>query len=691
MAKKITKSTSRKSTLRRKGSAGQPPDFMPKLTKPKVVKPPQLTVKNIVSFTSIEDKKRSKDVRVKSISVMQSPRSKLISSDTLIYRVVCNNPDNNHNHDVTVMLPDGEFKPSAKVILDCSCPRWVYNFEYAMAKRYGNAFIWRCNGQPPTTTNPSLSPSACVDKDTLIYTDQGPRPIKDLSVGDKVETVRGKYSKIIDITNNGRKESVTLETSRSQPTTVSLDHLMYAYSNGRLRFIPASQLEVGDKLVQRKPKVSNTIIQVDLNLDTSGIKSSINIPKELDEDLSFLLGFFSGDGSVRRDGIKAAQKRRDYICSVRDRIESVFGVRFAVKKSKSDLWHLRTKGLNRQRAVDISNIFRQLGLLDWNKQVTSTVPQCINVSDVECKRHFIDGYWTADGTFGSREKAHASCMSVSKDMCVGIQKLLLDLGIYSAVHCRGITGWGNLPQYDVRISSNSDLVNLAHVLSLKKKTVDRNLKNISSNRLLLDWKYMKKRFAKKVCQKIAKENYAKVITLADLTQILKSEDLLRGASSGKDGILRLLQRDYPQLLIKIINPNFTKGKKIWAVCPGSKKQFVRVLQSLLKPSRKRFPKGMILKNKYILSVYDRLQLDILRDKNRDWYLIPIESITPAGIREVYDMEVEDETHTYLAHGLVSHNCKHGIAAFRALNNQRKQGKLPTKPRKNSRKLSTVNG
>lgn len=157
-----TKKTRKKSKLTRGSTSNHPSDFMPKLHKPKLAKPkPLVSVSKIVAACDPDVKKRSRGMPVKKIQVMQRPQSKLVEPDCLIYRVDCYNTDNKHTHQVTVFLPEGEFKPSAPVRVDCSCPYHVFKSEYALAKRYGAAYIWRCNGEPPVQTNPSLSLLTC--------------------------------------------------------------------------------------------------------------------------------------------------------------------------------------------------------------------------------------------------------------------------------------------------------------------------------------------------------------------------------------------------------------------------------------------------------------------------------------------------------------------------------------------------
>jgi hypothetical protein len=53
-----------------------------------------------------------------------------------------------------------EFYPKNKVILSCSCPDFMYRWEYALSKR-GAARIVYGNGDPPDEANPKLRPGCC--------------------------------------------------------------------------------------------------------------------------------------------------------------------------------------------------------------------------------------------------------------------------------------------------------------------------------------------------------------------------------------------------------------------------------------------------------------------------------------------------------------------------------------------------
>lgn len=116
---------------------------------------PQMTAMQLFKSTwptQVEGMKRIAVVGVKTGTVKKSAA---LGKNIPFYRVRTFNKDKQHPHDVTIFLPEGQpFTSRSHVIVDCTCPAHTYWFEYVLAKKYGNALIWRCNGDPPNERNP---------------------------------------------------------------------------------------------------------------------------------------------------------------------------------------------------------------------------------------------------------------------------------------------------------------------------------------------------------------------------------------------------------------------------------------------------------------------------------------------------------------------------------------------------------
>lgn len=118
--------------------------------KPKLLRSePKLTAKELYVSVWEGDKERAKAISVKSLKEIKPPKN---MPDYIVYRIVTYNHENKHTHYVTLMFK-GKVSANAKCIVDSDTPRFVFFYEYALAKR-GNAFIYRSNGEPPLRTNP---------------------------------------------------------------------------------------------------------------------------------------------------------------------------------------------------------------------------------------------------------------------------------------------------------------------------------------------------------------------------------------------------------------------------------------------------------------------------------------------------------------------------------------------------------
>ena len=139
-----------------------PKDHMPKLGAPKRPNPvTRYSVKDLARLTQQDVKKRMRQLALKSLRVAHPPKTKLLAPDTLVYVMIIKNKENKDEHKVTLFFEGGKYRPSAKVIVDCDCPDHIFRWEYALAHKAGNSFIWRSNNDFPIDKNPRLTISLC--------------------------------------------------------------------------------------------------------------------------------------------------------------------------------------------------------------------------------------------------------------------------------------------------------------------------------------------------------------------------------------------------------------------------------------------------------------------------------------------------------------------------------------------------
>lgn len=90
--------------------------------------------------------------------------------------------------------------------VDCTCPDWIYRFAYRATKydyKYGKP-----ENRPANITNPGEYGSLCFTGDTLVLTENGLIPIKEIKVGDKVFTHKGKLKEVEFTSNHYEKNLI---------------------------------------------------------------------------------------------------------------------------------------------------------------------------------------------------------------------------------------------------------------------------------------------------------------------------------------------------------------------------------------------------------------------------------------------------------------------------------------------------
>lgn len=117
-------------------------------------KNPKLTAREIVSAASKNAVKKAKLVAIVNVEIKRTPK---ILEGYTTYRVHTHNTSNKHEYRLTIWSDTPVITSKSKLIIDSPNPVWVFTYEYAMAK-IGNAFIYRCNGDPPLIKNPGNKP-----------------------------------------------------------------------------------------------------------------------------------------------------------------------------------------------------------------------------------------------------------------------------------------------------------------------------------------------------------------------------------------------------------------------------------------------------------------------------------------------------------------------------------------------------
>jgi hypothetical protein len=240
--------------------------FFNKFNKEEALKP-----KEIVDHSFRLDKKNARYVApakfeytkkgYKVTTITKIPRQKARTHKVLI------NPD-----------PDfsGPFK-KANVKIDCDCGRHLFVWNYALLQ-YDAAIRDRTNHQPPIITNPAEIPGCCVDGDALVARENDVIPLRDIKVGDFVQTFKG-LQQVVQHTNMGIKDTIKLFTKFGKELVCTPDHRILTLQDQNNIWKPASKicfdnvlcLEGGlshlDKIIDIQPHKSTEVFDIGVGLE----------------------------------------------------------------------------------------------------------------------------------------------------------------------------------------------------------------------------------------------------------------------------------------------------------------------------------------------------------------------------------------------------------------------------------------
>jgi len=123
------------------------------------------TLQQLLDNTPDDVKERSMQV---SATVISATKSKKKSIDTIVFVVRCRAITETVFYDVEIELYPTTVKLNVwekpdfdhPAWVQCSCPFFLFNCEYALAK-HGSSEIKYSNGKPPHITNPKQIPMVC--------------------------------------------------------------------------------------------------------------------------------------------------------------------------------------------------------------------------------------------------------------------------------------------------------------------------------------------------------------------------------------------------------------------------------------------------------------------------------------------------------------------------------------------------
>ncbi len=289
----------------------------------------------------------------------------------------------------------------------------------------------------------------CVTGETLVVTDRGLVPIKEIS-NDSSEAIfisvlsrDGKVHSATKWFDSGIHPTLKITTSRGYTLQGSYNHPMLIWAVNEqtgqpgFRWKLLSELRLGEAAVIDRTSDElwpSQPVSLTQYWPTLGSHFQLKIlPRELDEDLAFILGSLVAEGTVKQNEIEFCNSDIKWIEKFDRSWHSVFPDcrlhAFVRKPSPFGKRPYYTREIHSRR---VTAFLRAAGLAPV-KSREKTIPKTIFQSPESVAAAFLRAYFEGDGciTFSGKKMAELSCTSASETLINQIQILLLRFGIVS--------------------------------------------------------------------------------------------------------------------------------------------------------------------------------------------------------------------------------------------------------------------
>ena len=264
----------------------------------------------------------------------------------------------------------------------------------------------------------TVESAGCFASDTLINTDKGLVPIKEIVENTEIEYFANTHEGPRRITtrfNNGEKKLLKITTEYGFSVKVTEDHKFAQLDNGRISVKPIKDIIKSDN--------HKLLISVPVNFGLKGEWTT-------DTRLAYLIGAFMGNGSWTKNEI------------------GISGIVIANNVTKVDvMFHLHDiaseLGFNpilkcrpRENCAELriynTQFFNELKRLGVEKGDNLKVPDIILKGNQEEQAAFIAGLFDADGSV-SETKSNIRLRMISKELLEQVQIMLVSLGVMNKV------------------------------------------------------------------------------------------------------------------------------------------------------------------------------------------------------------------------------------------------------------------
>lgn len=252
----------------------------------------------------------------------------------------------------------------------------------------------------------------CLPEDALVHTDRGLVPIRDVQVGDRVQTPIG-FRRVTNKFDQGIQDVYDVETNATFPRA-TLNHRMavLADAQGGITWKHLGELQEGDRLLHNTRLLPGTVTTLPQDTtaqrpEQSRTAKPLTIPA-LTPEIAWLLGFTHGDGYVALGRNKHSKpygrvewamnaSQPELTQGLQEKIDRALAL-FGLHAS-----HTIIKGENTAKSIcssiRLAEYFHQ-HIKQPNQPLV--VPQCILQGSVDVRSAYLAGLMDSDGAIKNR-------------------------------------------------------------------------------------------------------------------------------------------------------------------------------------------------------------------------------------------------------------------------------------------------